>query len=458
MKSKKLLYILLGAVVVLVLFAIVGRKSGVIGQHKGLKVATEKADMRSVIESVSANGKIQPETEVKISPDVSGEIVSLFVREGQMLKKDDPIAVIKPDVYRSAVERMEASLNTSRANLANSKARLEQVKAAFINTELTHKRNKVLWDKKAISQADFDASVASFESASADVRAAEENVNAAEFTVRSAEAALKEARDNLAKTEIFAPISGTVYGLSIEQGERVVGTTQMAGTEMLRIANLDAMEVNVEVNENDIVRVTLGDTTDIEVDAYLDKTFKGVVTEIANSANTQGLSMDQVTNFQVKIRILPESYKALTKGKEANYSPFRPGMSATVEIRTESANNVLTVPIQCVTTRDSTMLRSKRRVPGDDTPEEGEKEKEDQQKAKEPVHIKSYVFLLQDGKAVMREVETGIQDNTYIQITKGLQEGDEVISAPYNAISRLLKDQDLVEKVSKESLFDNSEK
>ncbi|MCB0395115.1 MAG: efflux RND transporter periplasmic adaptor subunit [Flavobacteriales bacterium] len=464
MKSKKTLFFILGAVIILLVVSVVGKKAGVIGKRSGEMVAVEKAEARVIMETVSANGKIQPETEVKISPDVSGEIVELYVKEGDLVKQGDALAVIRPDVYRSAVDRMEASVNTNRANLANAIARLEQARAQFINTQATHKRNESLWQKKAISEADFDASKASFEVAAADVAAAEQSVKAAEFNISSAMAALKEARDNLAKTEIFAPISGTIYGLKVEKGERVVGTTQMAGTEMMRIADLDGMEVNVEVNENDIVRVALGDTSTIEVDAYLDKEFLGVVTEIANSANTTGLSMDQVTNFIVKIRILPDSYKALAEGKQSNYSPFRPGMSATVDIQTEKVTNVVSVPIQSVTTRDEdkadTDLSDKS---AERSGEKGDKKESDsgskqdskmESDKKEKDAIKTYVFVVKDGKAVLTPVVTGIQDNTYIELKSGISVDQEVVTAPYSAISRTLKDGRLVEVVDKSKLFD----
>lgn len=426
-----------------------------------LEVSTEIVSRRSITETVSANGKIQPEVEVKISPDVSGEVVALMVKEGDPVKVGDLLLKINPDIYASALDRMEASLNTSRANLANSRARLAQVKAQYVNAEASFKRNKQLHEQGAISPAEFDAANASFESAKADVEAAEQTVRASEFNIKSAEASLKEARDNLNRTTIFAPIDGIIYDLRVEKGERVVGTSQMAGTQLLSVANLNAMEVQVDVNENDIVRVALGDTALIEVEAYLDRKFKGIVTEIANSAKTEGLSADQVTNFEVKIRILSSSYEDLLKGKNADQSPFRPGMSATVDIRTTSASNVLTVPIQAVTTRTDTVSEKKEKRKWNkkeetDTEEEEERlsvQDEKNAMVKEEPEIMECVFVYNNGKALIRFVKSGIQDNKYIEIKSGLEEGDEIIIAPYSAVSKILRNNSSVEKVDAEDLF-----
>lgn len=421
-----------------------------------IKVSTEKATKRNITETVSANGKIQPEVAVKISSDVSGEIVQLLVKEGQQVKKGDILLKINPDIYVSMVDRGVAAVNTSKANLANARARLEQTKAQFANTEASYNRNKKLFDQGAISQAEFDAAKAAYEGAKADMTATEENVRAAEYNVNSAAASLKEANDNLTKTTIVAPVSGTVSKLNVENGERVVGTSQMSGTELLTIANLFEMEVSVDVNENDIVRVHLNDTSIIEVDAYLGRKFKGIVTEIANSANTAGVTADQVTNFPVKIRILSESYKDLVSDRQAY--PFRPGMSATVDIQTTTANNVITVPIQSVTTRsDSTDVKNKKDTEEEEENEEievvdekAEKLKSKEEKAPEPEEC---VFVYIDGKVKQVKVKTGIQDNNYIEIKSGLKEGDEVVSGPYGAISKILKDGKEVQKVDKSELF-----
>ncbi|MBN4061965.1 efflux RND transporter periplasmic adaptor subunit, partial [Bacteroidales bacterium AH-315-I05] len=326
------------------------------------------------------------------------------------------------------------------------KARLAQVKAKMINAEADFSRNEKLFNQGAISQADFDAAKSAFEVAKAEVEAAEQNVIGSEFSVKSAEASLKEAQNNLLKTTIFSPVEGTVSMLNVEQGERVVGTSQMAGTEMMRIADLSTMEANVEVNENDIVKVNLGDKVEIEVDAYLGRKFKGIVMEMANSANREGMNVDQVTTFDVKIRILRESYEDLVSKENPHLSPFRPGMTATVEIQTEIAYDVLTVPIQTVTTReDSAGVDEKSGVTEKDREAENREEKDEE--------IVECVFVLKDDSAKKVEVKTGIQDSKHIEILSGLEEGQEVISGPYSAISKELIDGDLVEKTEKKDLF-----
>ncbi|MFC2101215.1 efflux RND transporter periplasmic adaptor subunit, partial [Bacteroidota bacterium] len=357
-------------------------------------------------------------------------------------------AKVDPEIYLSNYEQIIAALNTQKANLSNSKARLEQVKSQYIIAKATYDRNKPLWEQKVISDADFDAIKSSFEVATAEVNAANESVKAAEYSVQSAQAAVKEAKENLSKTTIFAPTDGIVYNLTVEKGERVVGASQFSsGTEIMRIADLSYMEVSVEVNENDIVRVNFGDTALIEVDAYLNRKFKGIVTEIANSANISGLNADQVTNFDVKIRILQDSYTDLLSDEDTNKSPFRPGMSATVDIQTEIALDVITIPIQAVTTReDSTgRVRTRRDI--------SEDEKEESNSKTEEEEIQEYVFIYADGIAKMQKVKSGIQDNTYIQILEGLDEEQEVVVAPYHAVSKKLKNDDKVLKVDKKELF-----
>jgi HlyD family secretion protein len=454
---KKITWIIIVGIVVLIV-AITLKKCT---SSDSISVATEIAAKRSITELVSANGKIQPEVEVKISSDVSGEIVELYVKEGDQVKKGDLLCKINPLIYESNSSRMVATLNGAKANLANAKARLEQTKASFVNTETTFNRNKKLFEQGAISQADFDASKAAYEGAKADVKAAEESVNASEYNVKSTEASLKEANDNLAKTNIYSPVNGTVSKLNKEKGERVVGTAQMEGTEIMRLANLNEMEVSVDVNENDIVRVHFNDTAQIEVDAYLGRKFKGLVTEIANSANTTGVTAEQVTNFTVKIRILQESYLDLM-AENNNRPPFRPGMSATVDIQTKRVNNVITVPIQSVTTRtDSSAFEMKKMEQSDE--ENGEivvkNEKDKSMEVdKSQLKVEECVFILVDGVAKKITVKSGIQDNNYIEIKSGIKEGDEVISAPYSAIAKQLKDGMKVSKVAKEELFNVQKK
>lgn len=449
---KKIIWILVVGIALLSVVIALKKCSG----KKAVDIITEQAQRKDIIETVSANGKIQPEVEVKISSDVSGEIVELFVKEGDQVKKGDILCKINPLIYESNLTRMAATLNGAKAGLSNSKARLEQVKASFANIETSFQRNKKLFDQGAISQSDFDAAKAAYEGAVADIKGAEENVNASDYNVKSTEASLKEASDNLAKTTIFSPVNGTVSKLNREKGERVVGTAQMEGTEIMRLANLNEMEVSVDVNENDIVRVHQNDTALIEVDAYSDRRFKGIVTEIANSANTTGVTAEQVTNFTVKIRILQESYHDLASTNSGR-PPFRPGMSATVDIQTQKAENIIAVPIQSVTTRaDSTeFIQKEKLLLGDKEEEVVVKNNNDklEKEMKESIKVEECVFIYIDGKAKKIKIKTGIQDNSYIEIREGIKEGDEVISGPYNAISKQLKEDMEVKKVDKEALF-----
>ncbi len=416
MKNNKILKILVPLTIALIVFALIGKKAGWFGKAVTVKVAVENAEKRTIIETITANGKIQPEMEVLITPDVSGEIVELTVREGDVVEKGQLLLRIKPDVYISQRDRSLAAISQARARLA-------QAEAQFLQSELSYKRTKQLYDEQTISKSEFEQAEASYAVAKAEV-------DAARFSVTSSEASLKEANENLIKTSIYAPMPGTVSMLLVELGERVAGTGMMAGTEMLRIADLSRMEAQVEVNENDIPRVKLGDTATIEIDAYTDHKFRGVVTEIASSAKTTGVSADQVTNFDVKILVLPESYEALTNTH--NQNPLRPGMSATVDIQTEVKEGIVTVPIQSVTTRTDTTL-----VVQNLSDEE----------------IRTLVFTTDGERALAKDVITGIQDNSYIEIMSGIAEGDRVISAPFSAISKKLSDSTLVEIVKKDDLF-----
>ena len=427
--------IILGAGL-LILIIVIGLKK--CNANDDLEVDVSGVTKQTIIESVAANGKIQPEVEVKISSDVSGEIVELNVKEGDMVKKGDLLAKINPDIYQSSLERVVAALNTSKANLMNSLARYEQTKARFKNDSINYSRNKKLYDQGAISKAEFETVSTAYETSRGEVTASWQSVKAAEFNIMSSEASLKEANENLTKTTIIAPVDGRIIKLNIEQGERVVGTLQMTGTELMVLASSNEMEVSVEVNESDIVKIHLKDTALVEVDAYLNRKFKGLVTEIAHSANTIGISADQVTNFVVKIRILQDSYKDLD-------NPFRRGMSATVDILTKYAKDVLCVPIQSVTVRiDSSFMKKTEEEEEKAMDESGDLKvtHEKEKKVKNELFNKpeECVFLFMDGKAVMRKVKTGIQDENYIEVLEGLKETDVVISGPYLAVSRLIKD------------------
>ncbi len=448
-KFKKYYPWLIGLIALVIILLAIGKKQGWFGTKEGTKVSTELVTLRNITETVSANGKIEPEVEVKVSPDISGEVVELYVKEGNEVKQGDLLARINPEIYKSNYDRAVAAMNTQKANEASASAMVSQARSRFANARLSFQRNETLYKQGAISASEFDAAKASYEIAEAETNAAEQNHKAAQYGVRSAEASVKEANENLYKTSIYAPTDGTVSRLNVEKGERVVGASQFSsGTEIMRIANLTTMSVKVSVNENDIVRVKVGDTALVEVDAYLDKKFKGIVTEIATSANVTGVSADQVTNFDVKIRILQESYADMIPEDQPNYSPFRPGMSATVDIQTKSVSDVLTVPIQAVTTRadstDKPMAEKK----------EGEEEGEEVVTAvKESQEVQEVVFLYENGKAKMVKVKTGIQDNMYIEVISGLEKEQEVITAPYRAVSRKLKDGDIVIKVPREELF-----
>jgi HlyD family secretion protein len=457
MKKKKVTKIVIIGVVALAVLLAVLKKTGVFGGKEVEKVSTELAQKRTIIETVSASGKIQPELEVKISPDVSGEVVELYVKEGDKVKKGDLLAKIKPDIYESSYEQMVATMNSQKANEANAKARLAQVKAQFINAKSTYERNETLYKQNAISQSEYDAAKAAYEVAKEAVAAAEEAYKGAQYQAQSTGASVKQAKENLSKTSVVSPVDGTISKLSVEKGERVVGTTQFAGTEIMRIANLTEMEVLVSVNENDIVKVSLNDTALIEVDAYLNRKFRGVVTEIANSANVNGLSADQVTNFDVKVRLLSESYSDLINPKYPNLSPFRPGMSATVDIQTETQFNVLTVPIQSVTTREDTSAKKKIEAKTEEEPPppgQGDDSKNGAVREKQVLAENEYIFVFENGTVKMQKVKTGIQDNTNIQILEGIKDGQEVVAAPYSAITKKLKDGDAVKKVDKKNLFE----
>jgi HlyD family secretion protein len=443
-KSTKWIGYLGGLIGVLIIFIMIGKSMGWIGNPEGIKVSVAKSEKKTITESVSANGKIQPEVEVKISSDVSGEIKELYVKEGDSVRAGKLLARIDPELYQSALDRSEASLNNSRANLANSKARLLQSEAKYTEIEAQYNRNKKMYDQKLISDAEMETSRSAYTTAKADVEASRQNVIGAEYTVQSLEASLREAKKNLVRTEIFAPVDGIVSKLNVEKGERVVGTSQMAGTEMMRIANLNDMEVSVDVNENDIVKVRLNDTVLIDVDAYTNRKFKGIVTEVANSATTTtATTSDQVTNFVVKIRILRSSYADLLEVKQ---DVFRPGMSASVEIQTQQVNNTLSIPIESVTIRNKSDLdTAAAKTKKHSTVKAGDAKKGDE------VEV---VFVCKNDELKLKQVKTGIQDDKFIQILSGIGEGEEVVTGPYSAVSKTLKPGDKVKKVSKEELFD----
>ena len=447
MKNKVL--ISLGVLVLLLIgFAVLGKKKGWIGKGEQLEVAVEKSANRSIIETVTASGKINPQTEVKLSSEVSGEVIQLNVQEGDSVVKGKLLCVINPSIYEAIVTQTLASVNQAKASLASSRASSIQAKAAYDNAKRNFDRNQSLYNDKVISEMEFEGSKLQYEQAEANYSTAKEQVNAASFSVQSAEAQLSQAIDNLAKTKIFAPMSGIVSLVNVKLGERVVGTAQMAGTEIIRIADLANMQAEVDVNENDVLRIALGDTAEIEVDAYLKKKFIGVVSQISYSATntiSQAISSSQATNFTVKMNILKDSYADLIKPELGKRFPFRPGMSATVDIKTETKTNILTVPIQSVTTREAGQL--------DESKAKTAKKDEDEKK-----DLREIVFVVAGGKVTAKEVKTGLQDANYIEILSGLAPGEEVVKAPFKLISKTLKNGDIIKVVDEKDLFKDEEK
>lgn len=441
--------IIIGIVLLIVLGTIV---TMVLNSNKetGTRVFTSEAKERTIQEIVSASGKIFPQTEVKISSDVSGEVVELYVEEGDSVKAGQLLAKIDADAYQSQVARAAANVNSSKAQLANARAQINsldaqktQIEAQLANAKEIYARNKALAADGVVSQADLEASAASLRGLEANIKAADSNIQgakesarAAQYGVESSEATLSEFRTSLRRTTIYAPMSGVVSLLNVEQGERVVGTIQMAGTELMRIANLNAMEVRVEVSENDVPSVKIGQTAEVEVDAYLNRKFKGNVTQIANSSTTAGLAdnvlnSDQVTNFEVRISIDPSSYADLVKG--GNLYPFRPGMSAGVDVLTSNSGGVISIPIEAVTTR----------------------EKESDDDAVGIDELEEVVFVVRADTVDKVVVTTGLQDASVIEVKSGLEAGDAVVAGPYTAVSRKLKEGEKVIVKEKDKFYDD---
>ena len=417
--NKNAILILGGVILALVVVAVVRG-----GNRELPVVSTDTVQARDIVERVSASGKIQPEIEVKITAEVNGQIIDLPVKEGDVVEKGDLLVQLNPDIYEAALLRAEASLNSARSNLASARAQVVQGEANQFAAAKAFERAQTLLASKVISQAEFDQNEASFLTANANLTSAKESVRSAEFAIRSGEASLQEARDNLSRTTLVAPQAGVVTALSKEVGESVQGNGFTAGEVIMNVSDLSTMEVNVEVNESDIVRIHMDDEAEIEVDAYLGETFSGRVTEIGNTAlnaGMNGFSMDQVTNFSVKIRLDRSSYMHLVEGDHDHETPFRPGMSATVDVLTARADRVLSAPIQAVASRAS-----------------GTEEGED-------TETELGVFLLVDGEAKWTAVETGIQDTKFVEIQGEVREEDVLITGPYEIVSRSLKDGEAIE-------------
>lgn len=445
-KSNKLVYYLIGSLIVIILALVVGKTQGWIGKAKEIEVELAKAQRTSITEKVSASGTVQPVIEVKLAPEVSGEITELNVEDGDSVMLGELLVKIRPDQQLSQLERSEASLSQQKANEISAEAALSGAKATFIRADADFKRQQRLWDEKVISESDWQLAKQNFEVAKNNLASSEQSLEAAKYIVKSTQASVKESRENVRRTSVVAPMKGIVSKLNVKKGERVVGTATMAGTEMLRIADLNKMEVRVNVNENDIVRVHLGDTVLIDVDSYanIDKEFKGIVTNIANTAKDK-LSADAITEFEVRILILRSSYEDLIK--QGNKFPFRPGMTASVEIVTNRKSNVLSVPLAAVTTRNPNAK------PED---EEKGKKKEDgdnprvtSDKKVEKKADKIVLFVNDKGVAKMVEVKTGISDYDNIEILTGVGDSVEVVTGPFLVVSKRLKEGDRIKLMEK---------
>ena len=439
-KKKRLWWIIIGSILLLIIIIALGKS----GDDGGLKVAVEKTELHTITETVTASGKIYPETEVKIAPEVSGEIIQLTIEEGDSVQKGQLLVKINPAIYSSIVTQAEASVQQSRAGVTNTKEMVAQAQSQYDLALATFERNKKLYKDKVISALEFEQAEANYKSAKASYEAAKANTSSGQYGVRAAEANLSQTRENLRRTTITAPTAGIISQLNVKQGERVVGTAQMAGTEMLTIADMSRIEVRVEVSETDIAKVKIGDTTIIDADAYRNRKFTGIVSKIAVSSKStmmQQNSTDQVTNYTVHILILPESYSDLVANLPKGKFPFKPGMSASVEIQTNKQHNILSVPVNAVTTRD--------------WPDSiKDKNKNNPSFALEEIRQVVFVYDEKSKKVTTRDVKTSIQDNTYIQITEGLKKGEQVVTAPYGAIARTLRDKSGVKVVEKDKLFE----
>src|SRR6478609_4592640 len=440
-KSNKLVYYLIGGLIVVILFLVVGKSQGWIGKSKEIEVELVKAKKVSITEKVSASGTVQPVTEVKLAPEVSGEIIELNVEDGDSVKSGQILVKIRPETWLSQLERSEAALNQQRANVESSRASLSRAEANFTRSEQEYKRQERLWNEKVISESDWQLAQQNYKVATNDLTSAKQSLEAAKYIVNSTEASVKESRENVRKTSVVAPMKGIVSKLSVKQGERVVGTATMGGTEMLRIADLNKMEVRVNVNENDIVRVHYGDTVLIDVDAYsnINKEFKGIVTNIANTAKDK-VSADAITEFEVRILILQVSYQDLIK--QGNKYPFRPGMTASVEIVTKRKDNVLSVPLASVTTRKPDGVEDK-----PENNNNNDRKPQVQDASKKPAEKKLdkvVIFVNEKGVAKMIEVKTGISDYDNIEILTGISDSVEVVTGPFLVVSKRLKDGDKI--------------
>ena len=455
--NKKLLWTIVSLVVLVVLFVTL-KKTGVIGKEDGLTVSAEKAAMRTIIETVNASGKVYPEIEVKVSPDISGEIVELNVNEGDSVTKGQVLARIYADIYSTQRDQVAAGVNQARAQLANSSASIVGLKATLDNAKQVYDRQLKLYNDKVTSRQEFEQAQQALRNAEANYNGAKEGLKGTQAAISGAEAQLARANKDLSRTTLVAPMNGIISLLAVKKGERVVGTAQMAGTEMMRVADMRSIEIRVDVGENDIPKVKIGDTAVVEVDAYTNRKFKGLVYKIANpitSAAGAAGSSSEVTNYKVHIRLLQSSYQDLLVA--GNSFPFRPGMSASADIQTKTKVNILSIPLNAVTTRDKS--EAKAGANNDKEEKKVEAAPATDKKALEADDTEEVVFVLQKDNRVKKvKVKTDIQDLNYIEIIDGIKAGDQVITGPYNTVSKLIKDSSLVKVVSKDKLFEDKKK
>jgi HlyD family secretion protein len=445
--NKKLIWTLGGLLVVIVLLVSL-KKAGVIGKEEGEEVTTEKVQLRTITESVNASGKVYPEIEVKVSPDISGEIVNLFVEEGDKVTKGQVLAKIYADIYSTQKDQASANVNQSQAQYENIKASIGGLKAVYENTKTTYDRFRKLLDDKIVSKAEFEQTEQNYRSAESSYLGALQTIKSGAAQIQGVRAQLSRAEKDLARTTITAPMDGIVSSMSVKKGERVVGTAQMAGTEMMRVADMKSIEVRVDVGENDITKVKIGDTALVEVDAYNKRKFKGIVYKIANPVTASSLtsSSTDVSNYKVHIRLEPSSYADLIQ--ENSKFPFRPGMTASADIQTKSKRNVVSIPLNAVTTRDKEGNGKETKVSASTSENNGNAN------ASKEEELNEVVFVLQkDNKVKMVKVKTDIQDLNYIEVS-GLKVGDEVITGPYSTVSKLLKEGSLVKVVTKDKLYE----
>ena len=452
--SKSFKWILIG-VVGIVLLLVVLKSTGLMGKDEGLKVSAEKVTTRTITETVNASGKVYPQIEVKVSPDISGEIVDLKVIEGDSVKKGQILARIYADIYATQRDQAAAVVGQSQAQVANVAAGIGALKAQLEQSKKTFDMQKQLFDEKVISKNEFNSADAAYKTSQANYNAALQNIRGSQAGVKSARAGLAKANKDISRATVVAPMDGVVSLLNVKKGERVVGNSMMAGTEMMRIADLNRIEVRVDVGENDIPKVHLGDTALVQVEAYTNRKFKGVVTQIASSNNgaasqnvNSSAGITEVTNYKVYVSLLKDSYKDLIDPAKPKSFPFRPGMSASADIQTKTHENRIAVPINAVTTRDKNDSSTTAKKVDISNPANVEK-------ASNMDDIQEVVFVLGNNNKVKKvPVKTDIQDINYIEITSGIKAGDMVVTGPYDLVSKILKDSTRVKVVPRTELFD----